>query len=87
MQTRHASFHTPHGPMTLCGARCGVRLRVLGVASQSSSGQRLRELGFHEEREVRKIADGSPLICRMGEARLAITRRLGADVLVEEVHG
>lgn len=75
----------PTGPQTLTCARCGEKLRVVGLNPHSPEGARLRELGFCETAEVRKLTDGSALICQLQGVRLAIGRRLGADVYVEGV--
>jgi len=69
----------------LSKARCGERLRVVGIRPDAPDGLRLRELGFHEAAEVCKVSDGSALICRLRGVRLAIGRDLGAEVLVEPI--
>jgi Fe2+ transport system protein FeoA len=72
-------------PLTLSCARCGERLRVLGVKSGSGTALRLQELGFCEATEVRKICDGGALICHLLGVRVAIGRDLGEQILVERV--
>lgn len=73
------------GPFTLCDARCGERLRVLCVRDDCPARSRLHELGFCASVELKKIADGSALICHVFGTRVAIGRELGAHVLVETV--
>jgi Fe2+ transport system protein FeoA len=46
---------------------------------------RLRELGFCESAEVRKVADGGAMICMLMGVRVAIGRELGSHVRVERV--
>lgn len=75
----------PNPQLTLSSARCGESLRIVGFDPQSPVSGRLRELGFHETAEVRKIQDGNALLCQLGEVRLAIGRNLGAAVWVEGV--
>lgn len=58
-------------------------LRVVSVRPESPAALRLKELGFCESAEVRKVMDGTALICQLRGVRLAIGRNLGADVIVE----
>jgi Fe2+ transport system protein FeoA len=74
-----------HGPIDLCQARCGDLLRVVSVCPECPECVRLRELGFCESSQVRKIADGGALICMLMGTRVAIGRNLGRSVLVEKV--
>jgi len=85
LKTRLARFFqsSPAEPLTLSKARCGERLRVVGVKSTSPECIRLKEMGFCESVEVCKVVDGNALICQMRGVRLAIARSLGADVVVE----
>jgi Fe2+ transport system protein FeoA len=71
--------------MTLSAARCGERLRVVCVRGESPECVRLREMGFNEAAEVCKVTDGGALICQLSGVRLAIARKLGADVMVERI--
>lgn len=73
----------PTEPLNLAGARCGERLKVLGVCPQCPSKLRLLEMGFCQSTEVCKIADGSALICNVLGMRVAIGRELGSQIFVE----
>lgn len=69
--------------MTLSRASAGCQLRIRqldGVACQ-----RLREIGFCEELEISKISDGRNMICSVCGTRLALSKSLGDQVLVEMV--
>jgi Fe2+ transport system protein FeoA len=69
--------------MTLNQAKvgCDVRIRVL-----SGPGcDRLRDLGFCEQLQVRKLAGGRNLICSICGTRMAISRELAEQVLVSHV--
>ncbi|MGD7652230.1 MAG: FeoA family protein [Verrucomicrobiales bacterium] len=58
---------------------CDVKIRVL-----SGPGcQRLRDLGFCEKMRLRKLTHGRNLICSMCGTRLAISRELADQVVVE----
>jgi ferrous iron transport protein A len=57
---------------------CDVRIRVL-----SGPGcDRLRDMGFCEQIQVRKLSGGRNLICSLCGTRLAISRELAEQVLV-----
>lgn len=71
--------------LTLARARCGERLRITSICRQCPECIRLREMGFCELCEVRKVAEGSAMICLLNGVRLAIGRELGAHVHVERV--
>lgn len=82
-----SNMSTPssHECLTLAGARCGERLRVVSLCPKCPDCVRLRELGFCESAEVRKVADGGAMICLLSGTRVAIGRALGALVRVERV--
>lgn len=69
--------------MTLNQAGVGsdVQIRVL-----SGPGcERLRDLGFCEQMQVRKLAHGRNLICSICGTKMAISRDLAEQVFVEPV--
>ena len=81
----HPNSAVPSAHIPLSKAKCGQRLRVVGLRANSPECLRLRELGFCESAEVCKVTDGSALICQVRGVRLAIARTLGADVIVERI--
>lgn len=76
---------TSLAPFTLARARCGERLRITHVCRSCPECIRLREMGFCEFCEVRKLAEGSAMICLLNGVRVAIGRELGAHVHVEKL--
>jgi len=76
---------TPHGTLTLARAKVGERLRVVSICHECPDSGRLRELGFYDTAEVRKISDGAAMICSVFGMRVAIGRDLGEHVRVEKV--
>lgn len=63
------------------GVGCDVKIRIL-----SGPGcERLRDLGFCEELQLRKLSSGRNLICSVCGTRMAISRELADQVLVEAV--
>ncbi len=67
--------------MTLNQARVGCDLRIQVLNGPSC--ERLRDLGFCEQIEVRKLTDGRNLLCSVCGTRLAISRELAEQVLVK----
>ena len=60
---------------------CDVQIRVL-----SGPGcDRLRDLGFCEELQLRKLTSGRNMICSICGTRMAISRELAEQVLVSPV--
>lgn len=71
--------------LTLARARIGERLRVVTICPDCPECMRLRELGFQDRAEVRKISDGAAIICSILGMRVAIGRGLGEHVRVEKI--
>lgn len=69
----------------LCQARVGSKLRVRDLKSNPAICQRLREMGFCEFAEIHKVADNGALICQVCGARVALSRSLGKQIIVEPV--
>jgi ferrous iron transport protein A len=70
--------------MTLSKASAGCQLRIRQL--EGGECQRLREIGFCEELEISKLSDGRNMICSVCGTRLALSKKLGDQVLVEEIH-
>ena len=62
-------------------AGCDVHIQMLS----GPSCDRLRDLGFCEQLQVRKISGGRNLICSICGTRMAISRELAEQVLVSSV--
>lgn len=69
--------------MTLSQARvgCDMRIRLL----EGPSCERLRNMGFCEQLQVRKLSGGRNLLCSVCGTRLAISKELADHVIVETV--
>jgi Fe2+ transport system protein FeoA len=84
MPLAHAADLKIDSALTLNQVRvgCDVQIRIL-----SGPGcDRLRDLGFCEELQVRKLAGGRNLICSICGTRLAISRELAEQVIVSPVN-
>jgi len=67
--------------MTLNQARVGCDLQI--EVLNGPGCERLRDLGFCEQIQLRKLVGGRNLICSMCGTRLAISRELAEQVLVK----
>ncbi|MGJ8678232.1 MAG: FeoA family protein [Akkermansiaceae bacterium] len=69
--------------MTLSMASAGCQLRIRQLAGAAC--QKLREIGLCENLEISKLSDGRNMICSICGTRLALSKKLGDQVLVEIV--
>lgn len=60
------------------GVGCDVKIRVL----RGPGCERLRDLGFCEQGQIRKLSGGRNLICSVCGTRMAISRELAEQVWV-----
>jgi ferrous iron transport protein A len=60
------------------GVGCDVQIRFLS----GPACERLRDMGFCEQLQVRKLAGGRNLICSVCGTRMAISRELAEQVVV-----
>lgn len=72
-----------NSPVTLneVGVNCDVRISSL----TGPACERLRDLGFCEQMQLRKISNGRNLVCTVCGAKMAISRELASHVLVAPV--
>jgi len=66
--------------LTLSQARVGFDFKIEVVDGPQCA--RLRDLGFCESMQVRKLADGRNMICSVCGTRMAISRELAEQVQV-----
>lgn len=69
--------------MTLSQAQAGCQLRICKL--QGKGCRRLREIGFCEQMRICKLSNGRNMLCSMCGTKLAVSRKLGEQVLVEMV--
>jgi Fe2+ transport system protein FeoA len=70
---------------TLCEVRCGQLVRVRRLASEATLCVRLREMGFCEDAEIVKLSQGGATLCQVCGTRVALSRTLARQILVEPV--
>jgi Fe2+ transport system protein FeoA len=76
---------THSSKLTLATAKCGDRLRVRYICPDCPHCLRLREMGFHDRIVVKKVADGSAVICVIMGTRVALGRELCDHIEVERL--
>jgi Fe2+ transport system protein FeoA len=72
-------------PLTLLSAPMGKKLRLVILQAKPAQCQRLREMGFCESAEIVKLSQGAALVCQVCGTRLALSRELAKDILIEPV--
>ena len=74
------SPETPKRLQTLAAAElgCDFHIRML----EGPACEQLRRLGFCEQLQVRKLANGRNLVCSLCGTRLALSRELASQVYV-----
>ena len=60
--------------------------RVKALHGEPAVCQRLREMGFCEFAEVRKLTHGSCLICHVCGVNVALSKYLAKNIVVEKIH-
>ena len=70
---------------TLCDVSVNLPVRIKALNAEPAVCQRLREMGFCEFAEVRKVSQGSALICRICGVKVALSKYLAQNILVEAI--
>ena len=70
-------------PLSLLSAPVGKRLRLVALEAKPAQCQRLREMGFCESAEIVKLSQGAALVCQVCGTRLALSKDLAKDILIE----
>ena len=65
----------------------GTFVRIKQLSSTPDINDRLREMGFCEEREIRLISQSANLLCQVCNARLGLSEKLAKAILVEPQSG
>jgi Fe2+ transport system protein FeoA len=63
--------------------RAGTAVRIKALCAEPETASRLREIGFCEEQMIRLLSNHASLVCKVCNARLAISARLAESILVE----
>ncbi len=71
--------------ITLCEASLNRPMRIKALNAEPAVCQRLREMGFCEFAEIRKVSHGSALICHVCGVKVALSRYLAQNIVVETI--
>ena len=70
-------------PLNRVGA--GIAVRVKKLCATPEIADRLREIGFCEDRIIRLLTSHTNIICQVCNTRLALSEQLAKGILVEPV--
>jgi Fe2+ transport system protein FeoA len=82
---READPGCAHPLCPLNRVKAGVAVRIKQLCATPELSERLREIGFCEDRIIRLLTSHSNIICRVCNARLALSEQLAKTILVEPV--
>ena len=77
--------HLMEQKYTLHDAEVGKLVRITALQGEPAVCQRLREMGFCELSEICKVAQSSALICRTCGGKVALSKNLAKNILVEKI--
>jgi len=69
--------------LPLCQLPAGALGRVCELAGEGEFRQRVRELGFGESAQVKKLSGRTTIICQVNGTRIALSHRAASQILVE----
>jgi Fe2+ transport system protein FeoA len=73
--------HATECPLSQVAA--GDTVCIKGLAAAPEVSDRLREMGFCEQQQIRLVSCQSNYICQVCNARLGISRKLAETIIVE----
>ena len=68
--------------MPLCQLPAGALGLVMELEGEGNFRQRVRELGFGESAEVKKISGRSTILCQVNGTRIALSHDAARQILV-----
>ena len=71
----------------LSRVQAGSLVCIKQLATDPEMTERLRELGFCEQQQIKLLSTDSNFICQVCNARLGISRALADSIMVEAVSG
>ena len=67
----------------LNSVKAGTAVRIKHLSASAEVSNRLRELGFCEDQQVRVVSKHFNVICQVCHARLGLSQQLAETILVE----
>jgi Fe2+ transport system protein FeoA len=75
------------GICPLSSVRAGTVVCIKQLSAPEDITERLREMGFCEEQQIKLLSRDGNLICQVCNARLGISAELANTILVEPLYG
>lgn len=75
----------PSDEYRLTDVPVGHKVRILRLQGEDGNAQRLREMGFRESAVIEKSADSGAIICKVVDARVAISKKLAQNIVVKDL--
>lgn len=73
------------GEFRLSDIPSGHRVKIVRLSGEDSVVHRLREMGFRESSVIDKVADSGAIICKVADARVAISKKLAQNIFAENL--
>lgn len=73
---------SPNSLLPLCQLPAGALGLVMQLEGEGTFRQRVRELGFGESAEVKKISGRSTILCQVNGTRIALSHDAARRILV-----
>lgn len=73
------------GLLPLSRARAGATVIIRQLAASPDMNQRLREMGFSEDRQIKLLSLQANILCQVCNARLGLNQRLAECIWVEVI--
>ncbi len=86
MKMPYSILESRKATSTLCDVSLNLPVRIKALNAEPAVSQRLREMGFCEFAEVRKVSQGAALICRVCGVKVALSKYLAKNIVVETIH-
>jgi Fe2+ transport system protein FeoA len=67
--------------------RAGILVRVRQLCASPELADRLREIGFGEDRIIKLLTSHNNIICLVCNTRMALSEKLAQQILVEPLTG
>ncbi|HEV2393627.1 MAG TPA: FeoA family protein [Verrucomicrobiae bacterium] len=75
------------GVCPLSRVQAGMTVCIKRLSTTPEMSDRLREMGFCEDQQIKLVACESSFICQVCNARLGISKKLADSIFVQAVQG
>ncbi|MBL8013646.1 MAG: ferrous iron transport protein A [Candidatus Omnitrophica bacterium] len=82
---RPSSKAPSDGEISLKDMGAGHKAKILRLSGDDATAHRLREMGFRESALIEKNTDNGAIICKVAQARVAISKKLAQNIFVKDM--